>query len=640
MRVILGRAMNYVLVPFLFAIFISFKALVNKDCAAFDMSDDANHTFVHMMVVKEALTSGQMPLINLFHNFGTPLIGDVLTYPFSPLAWTYWFFPSADAMLINRFLAAFVTVALLSAWFHRRMNRPLASACALMVVLTPAFLWCMAHHHYQLTMAWFAWGLMVQEDWTARRRWGDFARLCVLFMLAFLSVSMNLMAIMVLFLIANQIFLLKGRCDTRFWLFLATIVSGMLLIMPDIIYLADAATRSARSGAHYSLFGGGAVLGHVFWPCLGLGLAGAWVAWRRHGRRTEAWRVVVLGPALIVGVMGVMKFPLIWDALPFFHSTDLTRFYWMASVFVMLGAGLFLSWVMARPGMWGRITAVVIVSAILAMAGTFAARRILGYYDLHTCRLNDSHYFSYKGSDLFLRPFAGAMAPYARVASDWISSDGLDIRVQRDHVLGSAGRSAVMVHAPFRDYLLAQDLIEIEQPLGTYHFKAPWDADKLASLGIRYVMGPRLDTAAMARGWKLLVYGEGVLYLYENPLPVGLVYLKDTAGVRTPLTGNHLVLRGGMIRAELPDIKSSEECVATFIHIPGWIAWVDGVERKIVAGPDRLMRVPVLPGDHELVMRFRPFRWYHFAGGVLAAMLVPGAALWFRRRYPGVIFNT
>ena len=636
----MGRAMSYLLVPLLFAFFISFKVMVNKDCAAFDMSDDANHTFVHMMVAKEAIVSGQMPLINLYHNFGTPLIGDVLTYPFSPLALSYWFFSSDTAMMINRFLVAFLTVMLLTIYFHRRMNRPLASACALIAVLTPAFLWCMAHHHYQMTLVWFTLALLWQEDWAEQRRWIDFFKLCLVFIFAGLSISMNLLSIMVLFLLMNQIFLLKGRLDLRFGLFLASVGCGLLFIMPDIMYLSMAAGHSVRTGAHYSLVGGGQVLGHVFWPCLFLAVCGAWVAWRKQNMVTEAWRILLLGPGIVVMVMFVMRNPALWDALPFFHSTDLTRFYWMAGVFVMLGAGVFLSWLMSRWGMPGRAASVGIILIVMGLAVSFASQKILGYYDLKTCRLNDSHYFSYKGTDIFPRFYARLLEPYSRVAADWISSDGIDIRLQRDHVLGSAGRSAVMVNAPFRAYLQTEDLIEIEPPLGTYHFKAPWDADKLATLGIRYVMGPRLDREAMARGWKLLGYGEGVLYVYENPLPVGLLYLKDSSGVRWPVEATRLSLKGDVIRAELSDIKEPGEMVATFIHLRGWKAWVDGARRKIVSGQDQLMRVKVFPGEHSLVMKFEPFAWYDFIGWIGAALAVPGIALCLARRYPGVIFRS
>ncbi len=197
-----------------------------------------------------------------------------------------------------------------------------------------------------------------------------------------------------------------------------------------------------------------------------------------------------------------------------------------------------------------------------------------------------------------------------------------------------------MVNVPFREYLLAENLIEIEKPLGTYHFKAPWDPDKLAALGIRYVMGPKLDREAMADGWKLLAYGEGVLYVYENPLPVGLVYFKDKDGVRRPLDADRMSFRGGEIGIELPATGTAGELVATFIHIPGWKAWVNGIEREIVSGKDHLMRMLIHPGDREIVMRFRPFMWYHFTGWVLAALGIPGIALWFTHRYPGNVFRS
>jgi hypothetical protein len=268
----------------------------------------------------------------------------------------------------------------------------------------------------------------------------------------------------------------------------------------------------------------------------------------------------------------------------------------------------------------------------IGLTGYVDAQKILGYADLKTCRPAGMHYFSDRGTDVFPRYFARLLEPYSRVAADRISSDGQDIRIQRDHVFGSSGRSAVMVDGAFREYLRREGLIEIEAPLGTYHFKAPWDARKLAALGIRYVMSPVPDPAAAANGWELLGYAQEILYVYENPLPTGLVYLKDAAGELEPIASQRLFMRGSVIAVSLPEITRSLEFVATFIHVPGWQARVDGVSREIISGPDRLMRVLLRRGDQRIEMRYQPFAWYHFAAGILAALAVAGLGWCFLRR--------
>ena len=79
----------------------------------------------------------------------------------------------------------------------------------------------------------------------------------------------------------------------------------------------------------------------------------------------------------------------------------------------------------------------------------------------------------------------------------------------------------------------------------------------------------------------------------------------------------------------LPDFKEAEELVATFTFRPGWKAKVDGKAREIYCKDDRLIRLAVHPGEREAVIKFEPYRWYHFAASILAsfALFIGGCAL-------------
>jgi len=43
---------------------------------AIEANDEVAHTFIEIELVWKMLREGALPLINLFNNFGTPMIGD------------------------------------------------------------------------------------------------------------------------------------------------------------------------------------------------------------------------------------------------------------------------------------------------------------------------------------------------------------------------------------------------------------------------------------------------------------------------------------------------------------------------------------------------------------------------------------
>src|SRR4051812_19241863 len=86
------------------------KVLIYPDCYSFDSHDDANHAFPSLAIARAAILSGELPTINLANNFGLPLLGDALTYPFAIQALTYYVADNPIAMTINRFLIAILTV--------------------------------------------------------------------------------------------------------------------------------------------------------------------------------------------------------------------------------------------------------------------------------------------------------------------------------------------------------------------------------------------------------------------------------------------------------------------------------------------------------------------------------------------------
>ena len=95
------------------SILLLVKVFLYDQCYLFDTNDDVNHTFVNLKAAQDILRQGALPSINLYNNFGTPLLGDALTFPFAIQSITYWFLPDHLAMTANRVVISFLTIIFL-----------------------------------------------------------------------------------------------------------------------------------------------------------------------------------------------------------------------------------------------------------------------------------------------------------------------------------------------------------------------------------------------------------------------------------------------------------------------------------------------------------------------------------------------
>ena len=139
----------YVLIPLAVACFFILKIFFFPGCFAFDSNDDASYPFSNLFVAREIMRAGEIPMINLFNNFGMPMIGDCLTFPYAPHSLTYLLFPDYIAMTLNRFIFTFLTVLVLSIYYKKYMTIGSASVCSILTITTPGFLQHLAHHQYQ-----------------------------------------------------------------------------------------------------------------------------------------------------------------------------------------------------------------------------------------------------------------------------------------------------------------------------------------------------------------------------------------------------------------------------------------------------------------------------------------------------------
>lgn len=715
------KQIAFIITPLIVALLIILKVFFMPGCAGFDENDEGTHTFVNLFVSRDILKAGEMPMMNMYNNFGTPLLGDTLTFPFGPQSLTYWILPDPYAMTVNRFILAFLTMFLLTFYFSRYVSLLTASVCALLVFCAPGHLWHFAHHHYQMTLLLFTAALLAQETFSKTGRavhlfgfWGTMT-------LLFLSTNMNPILIVIPFLLGNQIFISKLRADRKFLFCLALIAAAALFYYPDLLTFFKMIGPSARVGQEYmSPIPATKVLLSVFrWtedfqyqhlllasyfsvPLLAMTGIGLYGLIRNRDTRPLALRTAVLGIAPVVFILLLLGCWRLWTAIPFLRNTDITRVWWFSNVFLMVGLGrgldlmrtrgldswfakifgggtavllvsllIFLGWKRAWPDytipsflfvvsvllyafipeiprinaflaeekrrtFYRQATALLFTLSILG-AQSVAILKITGLQNWSAC--HSSHYFSDVGSAYFQpQNLLDAMEPYSRVACELLAVHGHDAKAVRRHVFGSNQRT-VLPNKAFGDYLLKESLVEIDQekPL-SYHFKKPVKADIMSSLGIRYSIYLSHENlrAEYAPGEPFnmnrkptAAYGE--LLLSANPVDTSVIYLMN-GEQKTCLMTDRVTFKGNGMAVQLPPLDREQELVATFVAIPGWEALVDGEKRQIYYTENRLIRITVGPGDRQVVIRYAPFRWYHFLLGIFSSAGILLIVLWLGRR--------
>lgn len=690
------------LVPLLAGILVILKVFYLKDCFAFDLNDDANHTFVHFKVVRDILAQGQLPLINIFNNFGTPFTGDLLTYPFGIHAWTYYILPDYLALTFNRFMLAALTVAAFTACYRRLMSLAAASICAVLTLWTPIFLWVFAHHHYQATLFFYAVLLLLQDKLIREEK----LRFLIFFFFAFVLflLSANIVGV-ILFIPFLAVHHFVAAARFRGKTFLATmgaVLAAFLLVFPDTLSFVSAIGGSSRVAEVYPAEFPSTVKGlllhmagqvnpgfgvhgnlYVSIPVVFMAGAGVWslLGEKEKARRRLALTALILGFLPLLLVPFLMRFQEIYHRILLLRSVDITRLWWASTPFLMIGVGAGMD---ALAGLRLRAKVVLLMTGLLAVvmvlyrfgihwarfgevyrvpvyllfiglvlylnvknrAGAGASRAvrpmmfsffalvllgaafpafagITGLLDLHQCR-KASHHFSEKSDKGAMFPkLLTLMEPGSRFAAEYHSSRGVDLRAPLYGFHGSAGRSVLLsrqlAERFFRDNLIFDD----GTPL-TYHFHRPWNSEKYAELGIRYIIpidivDPEgVYTFLKNQGWKLRGR-EGISSLWENPYYDGMIFLQTERG-RFPVTDFDVI--GNHIRVTLPPVKSPQKLVATFHSLPGWKAEVDGREREIESGEGEMILVEIRPGEKTLWLRYQPYRWYDFLFWMILSLVL------------------
>jgi len=673
-----GTLAFFFLVAFLFSLLDISKVFFLPHCFAFDVNDDANHTFVNLEQWRRILAQGEWPMMNVYNNFGTPLLGDVITYPLSPLAITHALVPGPVAMTINRGLMGLLSLFLLFIFYHRRFSQRMSIGLGLCTFYSAGFLWHSAHHHFQMSLALLTAIFILQEVFTRRMSAGIYFEICALSIVLFLSVSLNVVLIMGFWIAGYQVYLSGGWKKKSLWFVLSGFLCGVIAAFPDILCFLEATTRSIRCLAQYPVisFDGP---NNIFLTPVVAACIYSFILFREKSRR-EAGLVWWLGVVPYGIVLLARVFPALWNKLPLLGATDIVRLTWGASIFLMIAAGgLLLRWRQLAPGWKWQIFACLlfvgldahalpfrlewmglrfILTVICALIGIsfgcwvlmgapqdalkdakiarlmagFTGGAVLvfylyyGFWDVlgfafpQICHVTGRASFSIDGTEKYLLPQAALVIPKnSRVAYDFNTISGFDLRGASEGLFGAGARSTIMTNRDFAKSLISRGLIKFDNYTGDYHFSGPWKAEYLQELGISYVVELKNDEILRSQGWKQIKVDRGV-YSYQNPLPAGVVFFKkdkDISPVPFAVKGNGLDIHFPLHR------QGPQELVISLLHIPGWRAWVDGREVKLFENENKFLMLTVSSGDHFVRLRYAPFSPWVIFLCVFLALVFP-----------------
>ncbi|MEC7490830.1 MAG: hypothetical protein VYA17_14715 [Pseudomonadota bacterium] len=360
------------------SVLLCLKFILFDDCFGFDTNDDVNHTFVGLHVAKQALSAGELPRINLFNNFGTPLIGDAQTLPFALQSLTYWFVDYPLAMSINRLLIGFFTTLALVIFFRQFFDPWIAILCSLLTLFAPGPFWTLAHHHYQASLLFFTLILLIQSSQKLTFRWRC-ALLFVCYIMFYYSVSIHVVSISIPFIVGYLVFKNNWRVNKHVLSNTVILILAAAATLPATYEFKELISVSTRMG--WSPYSG--ILPTIREQFLGLLIPpGEWMYFGINGHfsintyfsialifAAIAGFLVLLsnrrkntGLFLLVFMLGFVPATLAFgiqfngERMSLFNSVDMTRVWWFSNMFVMLAVGSFLKFLCdSREGYHGRL---------------------------------------------------------------------------------------------------------------------------------------------------------------------------------------------------------------------------------------------------------------------------------------------
>lgn len=327
-------------------------------------------------------------MMNMFNNFGSPIIGDAITLPIAPHSWTYLFLPDHIAMTVNRFAICFFSILFLILLFKHFMSLGSANICAVLMFFTPSFFWHTANHQFQATLLYFALLLLIQYHFNKSDRYILYILYFIIHVIMLFSVSYNITILIIFFLIANQIFLSNFKFERNMLASIIIVLCSILFCYPDISSFYKLLSESLRFDIIYTgsffmprsitnisfdsvleilnnwvknvlldtfnvktlllsvvgkfpqkRFPSMSVANYISLPLIIAMLIGLITMCKTKVNKKFFYRVFILGLGPLIIVFFLLVFKNILWSIPLLKSTDITRIFWVSNVFLMIAVG-------------------------------------------------------------------------------------------------------------------------------------------------------------------------------------------------------------------------------------------------------------------------------------------------------------
>jgi hypothetical protein len=139
----------YFVIPLLTGYAVTSRAFVGDGVFPVEAGDEPAETFIQVPMAQAQLASGGLLKMNLFNNFGTPILGEPVVYPYALHALSYLFFRPMVAMTVSKFFLAALSMAVLTLFFARYFPLHISSFCAFVTFSSPSFFYFFQNHPYQ-----------------------------------------------------------------------------------------------------------------------------------------------------------------------------------------------------------------------------------------------------------------------------------------------------------------------------------------------------------------------------------------------------------------------------------------------------------------------------------------------------------
>lgn len=663
-------------------VIILMKVILFQDCFSFDSHDDANHAFPNLSLSMEYIKNLSIPTFNFYNNFGVPLLGDALTYPFSLQSITYYILPDYIAMTINRILIIFLTYFAAFKFYQIHNLSTSIPILSLITLFIPVAFWYPVHH-YQMNLFFFLFIFFLIDKFFKIPNKRNCLILFLVSIFYVFSVSINLVLLALPFYLIWVILRyddLKPKIIFLSGLFFSVLAitffqnyeffsnyfnSGR--IDESVYYTILTSFRELFLGviftpAEWIGYNYGAqlqIISYISFPIIIFAINGFFIK--------SPNKKIILYCGLIATVIALFLYvqTKIWLNIPLIKNFDILRVFWFSLPFVYISIGVMyenynkiekkniifsiifslsltilffyfeeirdVSWVYFFQFIFSLLFFIFLYSKykfkyqllpfILSISLILVITPV--FYRIVGLDTNNciATQYSTNKNNAFLVPneFLPYLDEKSRVTTEIHTHKGQDTRLTKSRVFAGNARG-IVVDKKFGKILEDNNLVTVDQVPYGYFFSRPWDTNKLSILGIRYLITQKRSESLIKQGWSLLLKTNNY-YLYENPFKPSIAHIKLESGERKFLNKNHINIKNKSLFLNAK-IEEDSNLIVSLNMRDEFKITDNGKQINSVNNELGLVEIPLKKGNHEIIIMYDNFSFGFIILSIVLSFLI------------------